>query len=96
MIDDPLSKDHFRKQKYSLLVFLHSPAAAGSTAVFFTPQQAEEDIKALGWVFFFGLNVDCMNNTVQHRQWSHCKKAFLRRQLFPRRSPRRQFSSLQF
>lgn len=42
MIDDPLSKDHFRKQKYSLLVSLHFSAAAGTIAVFFMPQQSEE------------------------------------------------------
>lgn len=50
MIDDPLSKDHFRKQKYSLLVFLHFPPAA--QLYFLCRSSRRNDIKAFGWSFF--------------------------------------------
>lgn len=58
---------------FSMIFFFFFSQHATSWGCIFHPTEVCEDIKALGWLV---RDVDCLNNTVQHRQWSLCIRLF--------------------
>lgn len=56
MTPPPFSKDHFPKQKYSLLVFLHFPLQ--HSCIFYAAAVAGKILKPSGGGFFFFFPVE--------------------------------------
>lgn len=75
MIDDPfpkiISENNNIHSSFSLPFLLQQ-----EPQLYFSCRSNGKILKPRGG--FFWWNVDCLNNTVQHRQWSHCKRLFSR------------------